>query len=165
MTQGQYLIDELCRLSGFPRRTVRYYVQEGLVDPPAARGRGGFYSDVQRRQLARIKELQEQGYRLEAIRGLLTGAQKLREQETEGKGRAPFAEIERPEVSSPAGQVLSRQVLPGAEAPPEAWTRFAVGPGVELHVSAETRQRLGPAVAAALYALRSIIQKEGGWNE
>ena len=153
MTQGQYLIDELCRLSGFPRRTVRYYVQEGLVDPPAARGRGGFYSDVQRQQLARIKELQEQGYRLEAIRGLLTG------------GRPPFAEIERPEVSSPAGQVLSRQVLPGAEAPPEAWTRFAVGPGVELHVSAETRQRLGPAVAAALYALRSIIQKEGGWNE
>ncbi|MCK4823506.1 MerR family transcriptional regulator, partial [bacterium] len=27
------------------RRTIRYYIQEGLLEPPAGRGRGGFYYD------------------------------------------------------------------------------------------------------------------------
>jgi DNA-binding transcriptional MerR regulator len=135
MDQGQYLIDELCRLSGFSRRTVRYYVQEGLVDPPAARGRGGFYSDVQLGQLARIKELQERGYRLDAIRGQLM----------------------RPKPSSPVVAGLG-----GPKASHAAWTRIAVGTGVELHVSAEAERRLGPAIPAALEALRTIIQQKGG---
>lgn len=141
MDKGQYLIDQLCAISGFSRRTVRYYVQEGLVDPPAARGRGGFYSDVQLEQLARIRELQERGYRLEAIRGLLA--------EEDG-------------VQEAAASVGSRQA---ASVPQAVWTRIPVVPGVELHVSAEAGQRLGSAIPAALEALRSAIQKRGGQNE
>jgi DNA-binding transcriptional MerR regulator len=65
MNEGRYLIEELCTLTSFPRRTVRYYVQEGLVDPPAGRGRGGYYSDLHVAQLTRIHSLQDQGYRLD----------------------------------------------------------------------------------------------------
>jgi DNA-binding transcriptional MerR regulator len=160
MDQGQYLIDELCRLSGFSRRTIRYYVQEGLVDPPAARGRGGFYSEVQLRQLARIKELQERGYRLEAIRGLLTGEDAAQGPAASEGWRQSESDSLRPSPSSPGVPKL-----PGPDAPHAAWTRIAIAPGVELHVSAEAERRLGPAVATALKALRSIIQKEGGSNE
>jgi len=160
MDQGQYLIDELCRLSGFSRRTVRYYVQEGLVNPPAARGRGGYYSEVHVRQLARIRELQERGYRLEAIRGLLAGAENLGKREVPGSWNPPFAEIRGPEAATPAAPEL-----PGLQYPRALWSRIALAPGVELHISAEAEQRLGPATVAALKSLRSIIQKEGGSNE
>ncbi len=160
MDQGQYLIDELCRLSGFSRRTVRYYVQEGLVNPPAARGRGGYYSEVHVRQLARIRELQERGYRLEAIRGLLAGAEKLGKREVSGSGSPPVAEIRGPEAEWPAAPALS-----GTQYPRALWSRIALAPGVELHISAEAERRLGPGTVAALKSLRSIIQKEGGSNE
>lgn len=71
MSEKQYTIDDLCELTGFSRRTVRYYVQEGLVDPPAGRGRGGFYYDSQLEQLRQIKALQERGLKLAAIAEIL----------------------------------------------------------------------------------------------
>jgi DNA-binding transcriptional MerR regulator len=151
MNQGQYLIEELCRLTGFSRRTVRYYVQEGLVDPPAGRGRGGYYSDLQVAQLARIHVLQEQGYRLDAIRGML----------------APQATAETAEAAAEPTADASRsslQTTTSQASPHSSWTRHVVARGVELHISAEAGSHLGPAVATALEALRSIIGHEGGLN-
>jgi DNA-binding transcriptional MerR regulator len=161
MDTQHYLIDELCRLSGFTRRTVRYYVQAGLVDPPAGRGRGGYYSELQVGQLARIRVLQEQGYRLEAIRDLLSGKVGSEEPaEAAPRARAAGPVPTGPGLPSPA--VLLRT---GAGPKRAAWTRISVAPGVELHMSAEAESRLGPAVAAALDSLRSIIEHEGGSNE
>lgn len=71
METKQYTIEDLCQLTGFSRRTIRYYVQEGLIEPPAGRGRGGFYYDIHLDKLLRIKSLQEKGLRLSAILPLL----------------------------------------------------------------------------------------------
>jgi DNA-binding transcriptional MerR regulator len=67
METKQYTIEDLCDLTGFSRRTIRYYVQEGLIDPPAGRGRGGFYYDSHLNKLLKIKALQDKGLRLSAI--------------------------------------------------------------------------------------------------
>ena len=67
METKQYTIEDLCELTGFSRRTIRYYVQEGLIDPPAGRGRGGFYFDSHLDNLLKIKSLQDKGMRLSAI--------------------------------------------------------------------------------------------------
>ena len=67
MEEKQLTIHDLCELTGYSRRTVRYYVQEGLLDPPAGRGRGGFYFDSHLEKLLRIKALQDKGLRLAAI--------------------------------------------------------------------------------------------------
>jgi DNA-binding transcriptional MerR regulator len=67
MESKQYTIEDLCELTGFSRRTIRYYVQEGLIEPPAGRGRGGFYYDSHLERLLKIKSLQDQGLRLSAI--------------------------------------------------------------------------------------------------
>ena len=67
METKQYTIEDLCDLTGFSRRTIRYYVQEGLIDPPAGRGRGGFYFDSHLQKLLKIKSLQDKGLRLSAI--------------------------------------------------------------------------------------------------
>ena len=67
METKQYTIEDLCELTGFSRRTIRYYVQEGLIEPPAGRGRGGFYFDSHLEKLLKIKSLQDRGMRLSAI--------------------------------------------------------------------------------------------------
>jgi len=71
METKQYTIEELCELTGFSRRTIRYYVQEGLIDPPAGRGRGGFYFDSHLNKLRQIKALQDDGLRLSQIQEVL----------------------------------------------------------------------------------------------
>ena len=67
MEEAKYTIDDLCDLTGISRRTIRYYVQEGVIDPPAGRGRGGFYYDSHLKKLQQIKSLQEKGMSLIAI--------------------------------------------------------------------------------------------------
>jgi DNA-binding transcriptional MerR regulator len=66
-----YSIEELSELTGFTRRTIRYYIHEGLLEPPAGRGRGGFYYDSHLETLMYIKSLQERGLSLAAILKLL----------------------------------------------------------------------------------------------
>ncbi|OHD67152.1 MAG: hypothetical protein A2177_11075 [Spirochaetes bacterium RBG_13_68_11] len=164
MNQGRYLIEELCSLTGFSRRTVRYYVQEGLVDPPAGRGRGGYYSGLQAAQLARIRELQEQGYRLDAIRGMLAPHATAETAETAELARE--SKVEPGAAGEPTADASrsSKQTPAHVDLPHSSWTRHIVARGVELHISAEAGSHLGPAVATALVALRSIIGHEGGLN-
>jgi len=147
MDKARYLIDELCKLTGFSRRTVRFYVQEGLVDPPAGRGRGGYYSDLHAAHPARTRARQEQGYRRDAIRGM----------------RAPHGAATPLEALEPRSSF--RQEPGSLPSTPESWTRHIVAPGVELHVSAEAASRRGSAIAAALEALRSTIHHEGGLHD
>lgn len=71
MKEKAYTIDDLCELTRFSRRTIRYYVQEGIIDPPAGRGRGGFYYDSQLQKLLQVKSLQDKGMSLIAIRKYL----------------------------------------------------------------------------------------------
>jgi DNA-binding transcriptional MerR regulator len=65
-----YTIAELSELSGYSRRTIHYYVQQGLIDPPAGRGRGGFYNDSHLQKLLEIRTQQENGFKLSAIQAL-----------------------------------------------------------------------------------------------
>jgi DNA-binding transcriptional MerR regulator len=67
MEEKQYTIEDLCDHTGYTRRTIRYYIHEGLLDPPAGRGRGGFYFDNHLRRLLEIKSLQNKGLKLAAI--------------------------------------------------------------------------------------------------
>jgi DNA-binding transcriptional MerR regulator len=66
-------IRELVQASGVPRRTIRYYVQRGLLPPPEGRGRGHFYRESHLETLLRIKELQGRGQRLSEIGARLEG--------------------------------------------------------------------------------------------
>jgi len=65
-----YTIEELAELTGYSRRTIRYYIQQGLLKPPAGRGRGGFYFDSHLHKLNEIRAQQEKGIKLAAIQEL-----------------------------------------------------------------------------------------------
>jgi len=106
---ARYSVGELADLGGVTRRTVRYYVQEGLLPPPLGVGRGRHYDSGHLTCLLRVKAMQEEGLPLTEIRRKLSS-----------KSAASQA---------PGIEAVSRS----------AWTRLALAPGVELHVSSEVR--------------------------
>ncbi len=55
-------------------RNIRAHQSRGLVPPPEVRGRTGYYGDEHLARIELIKELQGDGFNLEAIRRLLEGA-------------------------------------------------------------------------------------------
>lgn len=63
-----YTIGEIAELGGVSRRTVRYYVQEGLIPKPGGLGRGAHYRKEHLEALLRVKAMQERGLLLEEIR-------------------------------------------------------------------------------------------------
>ena len=68
-----YQLSELCALVDLPIRTVRYYVQQGLVDRPEGETRAARYGAKQLEQLQQIKKWTTAGLSLERIRELLQG--------------------------------------------------------------------------------------------
>jgi DNA-binding transcriptional MerR regulator len=84
-TDRTYSADELSSLSGTPRRTIRYYIQLGLVDRPEGETRAAFYTWQHLNQLLRIRELTEQGVSLDRI------AQRLKTPETLASASAPVS--------------------------------------------------------------------------
>jgi DNA-binding transcriptional MerR regulator len=71
MSANRYTLDELCSLVGLPKRTIRFYMQEGLVERPEGQKRGSYYLDTHVQQLQQIQAWQKAGYSLERIRQLL----------------------------------------------------------------------------------------------
>lgn len=66
-------IEQLATLAATPRRTIRFYVQEGLLPPPDGERRGASYSEAHLERLLAIRRLQQDGLSLEAIRRRLAG--------------------------------------------------------------------------------------------
>ena len=66
-----FTLDEISSLVDLTRRTVRYYIQIGLVDRPDGVGRGAHYTNRHLDQLLEIRKWQQAGLSLERIRELL----------------------------------------------------------------------------------------------
>jgi DNA-binding transcriptional MerR regulator len=71
--EARYGIQELAALGGVSRRTVRYYVEEGLLPPPLGLGRGDHYTQDHLVRLLEVRSLQEQGLTIAQIRAGLAG--------------------------------------------------------------------------------------------
>ena len=57
-------IDELAAATGVSRRTVHYYIQRRLIDPPLGRGRGRHYDRRHALQILKVRDLQRRGVAL-----------------------------------------------------------------------------------------------------
>jgi DNA-binding transcriptional MerR regulator len=73
MEDKKYTFEELCVLSGLTSRTLRYYMQIGLVDKPIGQTRAAHYLSSHLEKILRIKQLSESGISLERIREVLSG--------------------------------------------------------------------------------------------
>src|SRR3954471_5037978 len=103
MPEAELTIDELAQRTGMTVRNLRAHQSRGLLPPPDVRGRTGYYGPEHTARVELIKELQADGFNLEAIRRLIESAggsteDVLRFTRT---ARAAF-EDEEPEVSTVA---------------------------------------------------------------
>ena len=132
-----YAIGDLADLAGVSRRTVRYYVQEGLLPAPLGLGRGSHYGPAHLEQLLKVKAMQEAGRTLDEIKRALSG------------GGEPAAR---------------RQAAESHQSERSVWRRIAVAPGVELHVSGGIRLpspgRLNELAAWCRAHFHPVIEEE-----
>ncbi len=68
-----YSLDQIALLADVPKRTVRYYIQLGLVDRPIGETRAAHYTQGHLEQLLKVKQLAAAGVSLERIRDVLSG--------------------------------------------------------------------------------------------
>ncbi|MGK3965262.1 helix-turn-helix domain-containing protein [Sorangium sp. So ce118] len=140
-----YKLDDLAGEAGVAPRTVRYYVQRGLLPAPEFRGKDTAYGREHLARLRAIKALQQAHWPLEEIQARLAGAG-VDEIERIAAGAIPPAA---PPTAPPAA--TTRCGGPGeAPAPPpqtagaprgERWERVEIADGVELHVRSDAPDR------------------------
>jgi len=102
-----FTLDDLCTLSDTPKRTVRYYIQIGLVDRPIGETKAAHYLARHLDQLLKIRQFSDAGISLERIREVLSGE---------------------------APPLPPRQRQPGSV---EVRSHLLIAPGVELQISPE----------------------------
>lgn len=118
-------LEDLARRAGVSPRTVRYYIQRGLLAPPEFRGPDTRYGEIHLATLRALRVLQEQFWPLEAIAAALDG-RSLADLQAIGEGSlklpGPTA------VAEPAS--VTTAPLPHGE----RGVRYVLAEGVELFV-------------------------------
>lgn len=118
--ERSFPLDVLCTLVELPVRTVRYYIQIGLVDRPEGETRAARYTQRHLDQLLTIRKWTQAGMSLERIGEVLAAEQRS----------------EPPLPQRRAGSV-------------EVWSRLLIADGVELHID-PGRAGLNPEQVRAL---------------
>lgn len=140
VSDSTYKLDELARAAGTSPRTVRYYVQRGLLPAPAFRGKDTTYGEEHLVRLRAIRRLQEAFFPLDAIavelsrrslaelERIASGAEvpspfELRTRSSQS-GAPPPSTPPRP-MNEPATSIVSERLF----------RRIELAPGVELSIA------------------------------
>lgn len=70
---GEFTVETLSERTGVSVRNVRAYQTAGLMPPPRLQGRTALYNAEHLGKLELIRDLRKQGFKLEAIKAMLTG--------------------------------------------------------------------------------------------
>lgn len=137
-----YKLEDLGREAGVAARTVRYYVQRGLLPAPEFRGKDTTYGEEHLLRLRAIRRLQDVHLPLDEIQARLDGASRA---ELERLARGDGAlDPQSPEAESRGWHPYRSPPPPRHERAAETWQRVELTPGVELFVrtdaSAEARR-------------------------
>lgn len=134
MSEKTFTLDELCTLTDLTKRTVRYYMQLGLVERPIGETRAAHYTSRHLDQLLRIKQLTEAGVSLERIREVMAG------------GDTPVPTLQR---------------RPGSI---EVRSHLFVAPGLEIQISPEeagmTPEQVRAFVREVMQAAERVMRKD-----
>jgi DNA-binding transcriptional MerR regulator len=124
-----FSLDDLCTLTDLPKRTVRYYMQMGLVDRPIGETRAAHYLSQHLEQLLKVKQLTDAGISLERIAEIQNGE----ELPVPAKPRKP-------------GDIQVR-------------SHVHVAPGIELQISPEEADMSPEQIRALVKAVMKTIQE------
>jgi DNA-binding transcriptional MerR regulator len=124
-----FSLDELCTLTDLPKRTVRYYMQMGLVDRPIGETRAAHYLTAHLDQLLKVKQLTDAGISLERIAEIQNGE-----------------ELPVPAKPKKPGDIQVR-------------SHIHVAPGIELQISPEEADMSPEQIRALVKAVMKTIQE------
>lgn len=126
---NSFSLDELCTLTDLPKRTVRYYIQIGLVDRPDGETRSARYHQKHLEQLLGIRKWTQAGLSLERIRALLSDT------------------VEPPAVRHERVGTI------------EVWSHFVLAEGVEVHLDPAAAQMSPEQTRQFFAAVKDIYQQ------
>ncbi|MDP3277371.1 MAG: MerR family transcriptional regulator [Deltaproteobacteria bacterium] len=140
-----YKLDELAEAADVTVRTVRYYVQRGLLAAPVFRGRDTSYGEGHLWRLKLIKHLQEERFMpLDAIESELIGrtdqevyAWLEREKHAKSRPITPITPVA-PGTPHHGGPYRAPAVIVGGGPAAPRWVRIVLQDGVEVHVREDT---------------------------
>lgn len=124
-----FSLDELCTLTDLPKRTVRYYMQMGLVNRPIGETRAAHYLTAHLDQLLKVKQLTDAGISLERIADIQNGE-----------------ELPVPPKPRKPGDIQVR-------------SHVHVAPGIELQISPEEADMSPEQIRALVKAVMKTIQE------
>ncbi len=124
-----FTLDDLCTLTDLPKRTVRYYMQMGLVDRPIGETRAAHYLAQHLDQLLKVKQLSDAGISLERI-----------------------AEIQK-------GEELPVPAKPRKPGDIQVKSHIHVAAGIELQISPEEADMSPEQIRALVKAVMKTIQE------
>ena len=134
--KSTFSIAEMAALGGVSRRTVRYYVQRGLIPAPTGTGRGCHYTQEHLDALVRVRRLQESGLPLvDIIKGSV--------------------DEEKVTVRTPPEAQRSRD---STEPGRSQWIHLKLTEGLELHLRTDLFAVKDPRIARVLEAVRNVLK-------
>jgi DNA-binding transcriptional MerR regulator len=151
-------IQKLVNESGVPRRTIYFYVQQGLLPPPQGAGLAAFYTEDHLLRLRLIPLLRDTGLRLDDIRERFTrmSADEMRQQINEAAEHAAHKKAAVPQPAAPPAPLPRSVMEPPGFAPGwggQKFTHYALPAGITLLVpeqlSPQDRQRFEQLLQAA----------------
>jgi DNA-binding transcriptional MerR regulator len=153
MTIVTYDIQELTNQTGVSRRTIYFYVQQGLLPPPQGAGLAAHYTENHLLRLRLIPILRQQGLRLDEIR------QKFQAMSTEELRQAVQTTAQPPAARARPGLPVLPGILPGWDQ--QRYTHYSLPGGITLAVPESASPADRQRVDLLLQAARQIF---GGAN-
>jgi len=169
---ASYDLQELCTEAGVTTRTVRYYIQQGLLPAPEQQGPATRYGQSHLDRLRLIRHLQAEHQPLAVIRKRLEelpdeDVRRLVASAAPAKAASSAVDYVRSVLggsaprarSSPALAVSSPVMRPSTPGRSE-WDRISLAPDVELHVRRPLTRDIHRRVQKLLDLARQILQED-----
>lgn len=155
---GGFSLQQLSEQSGLTIRTIRYYIQQGLLAPPIPAGPHTRYEQGHLDRLRMIRHLQQRHLSLAEIRELLASKSDDEVQAAlpQESGTLAYirAALEQSGVKSEAAE--PSVTLPRARS---HWERLELGEGVELHLRRPTSREMSRKIEKLLEEARRIFEE------
>ena len=155
----QLELTELADRAGVSIRTVRYYIQQGLLAKPEARGPGAHYTEEHLERLLLIKRLQKEHLPLSEIRRAIeTGA---------AESASPVSA--RDYIKAVLGKNEDRPsepLIPYSPAEPPStstrsqWERVTLATDIELHIRRPLSRTMNRQVERLIDLARDIFEED-----
>jgi DNA-binding transcriptional MerR regulator len=181
MRMPEYSLIELAKLADVTPRTIRFYIEQGLLAAPASFGPKAKYTDEHLARLLQIKKLQAAHQPLAEIRQQLRAGQPIEPASAAAAAPAPApsAAIDyirgvlgrpaaAPAPSTPAPSPAPAPPAPAASQPTtqsepagrSQWERIELDPDVELHIRRPMTRQNNKRVERLINIARQLFEED-----